>query len=282
MPLFRRLTAASLVALAGAACKPSPPPKPADKPVEKPLAAKPAKARTVKRMWMVPHPSEIMAVMRTMGLADKTAALVPFAPVDFKPMDGQRVAFTTGALVADLVLSLEGSKGADVSRRLDVIGKGLAELGMQDTQLVDLDKLSKRLASGKMTPEELGGELDVLQGRLMDDVSQYSSQDALVGLQAGAWVRAVNVVATLLVDTQKAGEGAHLFAQPALVEYFSDHLKKNTDKAVENPALEASLPHLAELRRIALKEAPSADDVPVVQKNTAAILAQFRNAGGTR
>lgn len=272
----------ALAALVGAAsCKPdAPPPKPVTPAV--PATAQAAHAKNAKRLWLVPHPSEIMAVMRAMGLADKTAALVPVTPVDFTPMDGQRVAFTTGALVADLVLSLEGSRGTDVSARLDVITKGLTELGMKDTQLADVDKLSKRLSSGKVTPEELAGELDLLQGRLMDDVSQYSSQDALVGIQAGAWVRAVNVVSTLLIQMNKTAEGAHLFAQPALVDYFSNYLKKNTDKAVENPALEASLPYLQELKRIAAKKELVADDVPAVQKATAAILTQFRAVGGKK
>ncbi|MBI5493959.1 MAG: hypothetical protein HY904_02970 [Deltaproteobacteria bacterium] len=280
MPHHRPATFLLAALLGTSACKPDAPaarPPPAASAAKPPASGKPP---TVKRLWMVPHPSEIMEVMRGMGLADKTAALCPVVKVDFAPLDGQRVAFNTGALVADLVLSLEGSKGGEVAARLDTIMQGLRELGMNPTQLADVDKLSKRLATGKVTPEELAGELDVLQGRLMDDVSQYSSQDALVGIQAGAWVRAVNVVATLLMQVGKATEGAHLFAQPALVDYFTNYLKKNTDKTVENPALEASLPHLKELKRIASKAELTAEDVPAVQQATAAILAQFQAKGG--
>jgi hypothetical protein len=271
--------AAILATFLGAGgCKPEPPPpKPAPPPSEKPAAV--AGKKHVKKLWMVPHPSEIMQVMRSMDLAGKTSALVPIVAVDFKPMDGQRVAFNTGLLVADLVLSLEDAKGPELSTRLNNIRQGLAELGMGETQLGEMDKLSRRLAAGKTTSEELAAELDVLQGRLMDDVSQYSSPDALMGIQAGAWLRAVNVVATLLLNTGKAAEGAHLFAQPDLVEHFSTYLKKNQDKAVDNPALEASLPYLAELKKIASKPELTAADVDAVQKATGSILREFRAAG---
>lgn len=284
MPLPRCTTLAVAALIGALGCKPDAAPPRADappKPAPAPQKAVTLKIKSTKRLWLVPHPSEIMEVMRAMGMADKTAAMVPARAVDFGPMDGQRIAFNTGALVADLVLSLDGSKGAEVSARLGVVKKGLAELGMGEGQLADLDKLSKRLAAGKMTPEELAAELDVLQGRLMDDVSQYSSQDALVGIQAGAWVRAVNVVASLLIKMNKSAEGAHLFAQPALVEYFMNYLKKNNDKAVDNPALEGSMPFLEELKRVASKAELDAADVAAVQKATAGILVQFHAAGVT-
>ena len=64
------------------------------------------------------------------------------------------------------------------------------------------------------------------------------------------------------------------------MDYFSTYLKKNSDKATENPALQASLGPIAELKKIATKPDPVAADVDAVQKNTAAILKAFQAVGG--
>ena len=45
-------------------------------------------------------------------------------------------------------------------------------------------------------------------------MERYSSTDAAVGLQAGAWVEAVHIIATTLATNDAAANGAHIFRQP--------------------------------------------------------------------
>src|SRR4051794_30837227 len=54
------------------------------------------RAAKPKRIWLVPHPSEIQQVLKVMGIADQAGPWVPLVEVDFAPMDGQRAAFNTG------------------------------------------------------------------------------------------------------------------------------------------------------------------------------------------
>lgn len=289
MTATRMCAATCAVMLMGSACK-SPPadappaktPPAAATPVSAPAApvaaAPAARPKKAKKLWMVPHPSEIVEVVRSMGLAGKTGALVP-SPAGVAPSGGNVGAFQTGVLIADLVLSLDGAPNAEVAARLDGIRKGLTALGVADAQAAEMDKVTKRITSGKTSPEELAAELDAFQSRLMDEDGQYNTADALVGIQAGAWVRAVNVVATLLIQTGKAAEGAHLFGQPALVDYFITYVTKALEGGTKDKALEATLPLLAQLKKTAAKEPLTAEDVTTVQTNTAAILAQFNVAG---
>ena len=226
-------------------------------------------------MLWVPNPSEIQNALKALGVSTDVSSLVTEKNFDFRPMDGPQIALNTGVVTADLVLTVDQASNEEIASRVDLIRQGLTELGANQELLDTATQFGERVRAGRLEKDAIVAELDAFQSSFLDGVERYSSTDAAVGLQAGAWVEAVHIISTTLASQDAAGSGAHIFRQPFVVEYFLNYIRANAEKAGDGTLLEGVVPAMEELHTITQKEALTAEDVATIREKSGTILSRF-------
>jgi hypothetical protein len=273
-----------VLVLAGAAVflvgrgNPPPPATPVASPTEpvKPSAPVLDMSRIIKKAkntWLVPQPSEIQNALKELGVSEDVSAMVKAREPDFAPMDGQRIAVNTGVVIADLVLTVNQATPQVNAKSIRTIARGLKELGAPDKQLNKLEQFAKRVESGTVAGRALVSELDEYQTAVLQGLEEFSSKDAVVGIQAGAWLRAVHLVASALQKGNKADQGGHLFQQPQVVDHFMGYLAG--DAAKDSSLVQEAVPVLRQLKAIATKPEVTAQDVNQIASVTGDLLTRI-------
>jgi len=227
---------------------------------------------TARMAMFVPAPSEFQAALKATGFSIDLKAGVVDAPRDLAGKNTAIVALETGVRLANVLLTADSAEKAVVLGRMKAARDGLAALKASGEVLAETDKLIADIAAGTISGAEATPALDVLAGRIQDQLSGAADTTTATLVQAGGWVQGAHLLSTALSQAKQAGDAAALLHQPTVVEHFSSFLRQ---AGGDDAAVQSVLGPMGELGELAAKTELSVDDMTRASELTAAILKAF-------
>lgn len=173
--------------------------------------------------FLIPAPSEIKAALNASGISSSALATwVDNKKFDFSqstPKENNTVRL--GMQIADVLLLVKPEdKGKSIVPLLMNIKEGFLAVGGGDKVNDLLASLISNIKKGSFSGKELIGKLDETRPAIMDEIRvQPDGNFLLLGLEAGGWLKATNVLAKAVI-AQKDPSAGDLLIQPAVLDYF--------------------------------------------------------------
>lgn len=233
------------------------------------VAAVRESARTA---MFVPAPSEFQAALKATGVDLDLRAGVKDAPRDLTGKSKAIVALETGVRMANVLLTADtGAKDA-VLGRMKAAREGLVALKVSDEVMSETDKVIADYEAGTISGAEATPALDVLAGRIQDQLGASADKTTATLVQAGGWLQGAHLLSSALAESGQGGDAAALLHQPTVVAHFTQFLKT---AGAGDSAVTGVLPKMDELGALAAKSDLTADDMAAASKLTGSILAAF-------
>jgi len=273
LPAFLLLFAACSGDSSAPSSAPEPAPEPASSEDRGATKIDIGAVRDTARMAMfVPAPSEFQSALKATGFSIDLRAGVVDAPRDLAGKSTAIVALETGVRLANVLLTADSAETKVVLRRMKAARAGLAALKASAEVLSETDQLIADVEAGTISSAEATPALDVLAGRIQDQLSSSTDQTTATLVQAGGWVQGAYLLSTALSQAKQAGDAAALLHQPTVVAHFTAFLRK---AGVGDPAVEAVLGPMEELGKLSAKSELSVDDMTRASELTSTILKAF-------
>lgn len=273
LPAFLLLFAACSGDSSAPSSAPEPAPEPASSEDQGATKIDISAVRDTARMAMfVPAPSEFQSALRATGFAIDLRAGVVDAPRDLAGKSTAIVALETGVRLANVLLTADSAETKVVLERMKSARAGLAALKASPEVLSETDKLIADIEAGTISSAEATPALDVLAGRIQEQLSSSADQTTATLVQAGGWVQGAYLLSTALAQAKQAGDAAALLHQPTVVAHFAAFLRK---AGSGDPAVQAVLGPMEELGKLSAKAELSVDDMTRASELTSAILKAF-------
>ena len=221
---------------------------------------------TARMAMFVPAPSEFQAALKATGFT------IVDGPRDLKGKNTAIVALETGVRLANVLLTADSAEKAVVVGRMKSARDGLAALKASAEVLAETDKLIADVSAGTISGAEATPALDVLAGRIQNQLSGSSDETTATLVQAGGWVQGAHLLSTALAQAKQAGDAAALLHQPTVVEHFAAFLRQAGEG---DAAVQSVLGPMDELGKLAAKTELTVDDMTRASELTAAILKAF-------
>lgn len=264
---------AQLLACGGGSVEPATVVEPAPEAPETPDLSVEDLKKDADNAALVPSTIETQRALEAAGIETQLATLIPQHKFDTTGSDTDAIAVRTGVILADLLLTVKTAESAKMLEHLDLIQKGMAQLGGGKDIDATLSDLRERVEADAVTRDELLKEFDELSGAVVPELEFSGNQRIVPLIQAGSWLEGANLVARAVEQSGKFGSADTLLKQPDVVDYFIRYVRtEGSDKAPE--AVTAKLDEsLTSLRDLAAKsEALTAEDIAVVTKVTNDVL----------
>ncbi len=230
--------------------------------------------KNAEHVALVPSPIETQKAMEASGIQTQLASLIPKHAFDLDAEDPDHAAVRTGVVLADMLLTVKTAEKPALLARIDMVDKGMAQLGGGSDIHAMLTDMSERVQADAVTRDELLKEFDELSGAVIPELD-FNGQSRVVPLiEAGSWLEGANLVAKALQGADSKDAGEKLLKAPSVVDYFIKYVK--TDGAEKAPeAVTVKLEEsLTELKTLAEKTEPLTDaDIASVIKVTDDVMA---------
>jgi hypothetical protein len=227
---------------------------------------------TARMAMFVPAPSEFQAALKATGFTIDLKGGVVDEPRDLAGKNTAIVALETGVRLANVLLTADSADKAVVLSRMNSARAGLAALKASAEVLAETDKLIADIKAGTISGAEATPALDVLAGRIQDQLSGSADKTTATLVEAGGWVQGAHLLSTALAQAKQAGDAAALLHQPTVVEHFSAFLRQAGEG---DAAVKSVLGPMDELGKLAAKTELTVDDMTRASELTAAILKAF-------
>lgn len=267
--LRRTFTLALALALAGCnapEAEVAPEPAPAENP------ATPEVPDEVEDKALVPSPLEMQAALEASGIETKLATLIPERTFDTSVADPDRAAVRTGAVLADMLLTVKTSDKAALLAQIDAISTGMGQLDGGTDITATLADIKTRVEADAVTRDELLKEFETLSGAVIPEL-EFNGVSRIVPLiQAGSWLQGTNLVARALKGATEREAASQLLKAPSVVDYFTQYTKTEGENAPEVVTKKLA-ESLASLKKVAVKTEPLTDeDLDTVVSVTDSVL----------
>lgn len=227
---------------------------------------------TARMAMFVPAPSEFQAALKATGFTIDLKGGVVDEPRDLAGKSTAIVALETGVRLANVLLTADSAEKSVVLGRMKSARAGLAALKASAEVLAETDKLIADITAGTISSAEATPALDVLSGRIQDQLSGSADKTTATLVQAGGWVQGAYLLSTALAEAKQAGDAAALLHQPTVVEHFAAFLRQ---AGQGDPAVDSVLGPMDELGKLAAKADLTVDDMTRASELTASILKAF-------
>jgi hypothetical protein len=256
----------------------------ASKPVEQPAPA-PANPETPAvttqdlerendKAALVPSPMETQRALEASGIQTQLATLIPKHEFDMADGGTDHAAVRTGVVLADLLLTTKGATKDEIVGRLQLIGKGMEQLGGGEDIQSSLRDFADRVKTDAVTRDELLKEFDELSGVVIPELKFNGKERVVPLIEAGSWLEGANLVAKAVKAAPDRSAAEKLLKAPSVVDYFIKYVEtEGADKAPE--AVTQKLREaLGTLKGLAEKtEALTVEDIDTVIHVTDDVLA---------
>jgi hypothetical protein len=227
---------------------------------------------TARMAMFVPAPSEFQAALKATGFTIDLKAGVVDGPRDLAGKNKAIVALETGVRLANVLLTADSAEKSVLLERMQSARAGLAALKASPEVLAETDKLIADVTAGTISGAEATPALDVLAGRIQDQLSGSADKTTATLVQAGGWVQGAYLLSTALAQAKQAGDAAALLHQPTVVAHFSAFLRQAGEGDV---AVQSVLAPMDDLGELAGKAELTVQDMTRASELTAAILKAF-------
>jgi hypothetical protein len=189
--------------------------------------------------------------------------------------DKSFVALTTGVHLANVLLSVEEGDKAFLLGLMKQARAGLGALEAAPELLSNIDGLMRDYESGAVVQAELSPALDLLAGRIQEELAKGGRTSAATLVQAGGWVQSVNLLSRTLAEKGVTGDATALLKQPTVLAYFREFLASSPLGMAGNADVASVIAEMDKLKVVAEKSEITLDDLKLVAASTTAILAHF-------
>ena len=117
-----------------------------------------------------------------------------------------------------------GAKDA-VLGRMKAAREGLVALKVSDEVMSETDKVIADYEAGTISGAEATPALDVLAGRIQDQLGASADKTTATLVQAGGWLQGAHLLSSALAESGQGGDAAALLHQPTVVAHFTQFLK---------------------------------------------------------
>lgn len=192
----------------------------------------------------LPSPAEMFLAIDRLGDTDWNAAATFNERYDYQ--DNYMRALNLGVRAADGLVSILAEDKTKLGRVITIVITLAEELQVQET-ILDRSKTFEDLANqGRWN--ELRDELDALRYLIEMEMDQLGDQDVATLVRVGGWLEGLRVTSGLLASGLYPEHSGSILYQPNLADYFEGQLKAMEPEARQNPAVQAILKALPELR----------------------------------
>ena len=211
---------------------PSPTPEPAA-PAAEALPAQMnagALAGDADNVTLVPSPLETQRVLSAAGIEANLAEFMSDRAVTFPAdADEDRMAVTTGVVLADMLLTVKTSKDEQLLTQLSQIHEGMSSLKAGDDIAATVTDIAERVKAGAVDRENLLKELDELSGVVIPEL-QFEGRARIVPLiQAGSWLEGAFLISSAAKSAEKIEAADQVLKQPDVVAYFQEYTASKTE-----------------------------------------------------
>ncbi|MEQ1570483.1 MAG: hypothetical protein ABMA64_32930, partial [Myxococcota bacterium] len=228
-----------------------------------------------EKIALVPSPMETQKVLDTSGIQTQLATLIP--KHDFETADESgsidRAAVRTGVVLADLLLTTKTAKDEELVARLELVSKGMQQLGGGADIEATLQDFRDRIKSGAVNRDDLLKEFDELSGAVIPEL-EFNGQDRVVPLiEAGSWLEGANLVSKALSSSENKSAADKLLKAPSVVDYFAKYVKTEGSTKAPEAVTKKLEEALVTLKTISTKPEPLvAADLETIGKVTDDVL----------
>lgn len=229
---------------------------------------------TVKKAagFVLPAPSETLALVRNSGRADKLVAMVnEDALPNYRDKERWKAALGVGVATADLLVLAPDATDAEIVRRLRNVVEGLEAIEARAEDVDQLRKLETQLSAGAVGRDVMVAHFDEMRSVLLQDAA---SRPGLPLVAVGGWARAVNLVARVAQESGSVPAGADTLRLEAVIRTLIDQVATDPQAASVARPLERLLP-IAAGGPLASRET-TPEDVATLRAATDEILALAR------
>jgi hypothetical protein len=197
---------------------------------------------TVKKAagFVLPAPSETLALVRGSGRADKLNAMVNAdALPEYSGKEAWKAALAVGVATADLLVLAPDATDAEVGRRIENLIAGLNAIQADPNDIARLEKLRGQVAGGAVSRDVMVAEFDEMRSVLLSDAGQRGS---LPLVAVGGWARAVNLVARVSQESGQVPPGTDALKLEIVLRTLLEQVAKDPQAAAVAQPLERLLP----------------------------------------
>ncbi|MEE2752146.1 MAG: hypothetical protein VX519_12010 [Myxococcota bacterium] len=208
-----------------------------------------ALAGQADNVTLVPSPLETQRVLSAAGIEANLAQFMSEREVQFPDnTDEDRMAVTTGVVLADMLLTVKTSNDEQLLTQLMQIQSGMNSLKAGDDIAATVADIAERVKAGAVDRENLLKELDELSGVVIPEL-QFEGRSRIVPLiQAGSWLEGAFLISSAAMSADKAEAADQVLKQPDVVAYFQEYTASKTeDNSLVGKVLSDTLQKLHEL-----------------------------------
>jgi hypothetical protein len=183
-----------------------------------------ALAGSAKTITLVPSPLETQRVLSASGIETSLAEFMRDRVVVLPDnQDEDRLAVTTGVILADLLLTVKTSSDEQLLTQLSQIQQGMKALRGGDDIEATVADIQERVKAGAVDRENLLKELDELSGAIIPEL-EFEGRSRIVPLiQAGSWLEGAFLISSAAKAAKKTEAADQVLKQPDVVAYFQEY-----------------------------------------------------------
>lgn len=221
---------------------------------------------------LAPSPEETRLAVERAGLVTALSNLIPKREINLEGLDADQTALRVGILLSDTILLVKELPKAQLVSNLQVIGKGLRQMGAGQGLCETVDGYGEQVNNDALTRDDLLFALEQIASMSVPGEGLGSNDRTGPMLQAGAWTAGVSLVAEAIIKENRIDTADKLLRHGPTADYFLSYVTQGADNKAPTPVLEQLEASLKVLKNIAVKEKITYDDVEKIKAETQTLL----------